>query len=176
MLATAGAFNVDAPDVAPLSFTEPSLNVLTPATVSAFPSVIAVPDAAGPVNVVPSISVSVALVAGAVMATLLMLVAVATPKAGVTNVGEVASTLFPVPVIPVVPIKEKSHDAAVVPLVRIQETRTSLPDIAVPTKFPPDELIVMLPVELLWIIKRWPSVMVEATGSVTVCVVEPVKN
>jgi hypothetical protein len=46
----------------------------------------------------PSAMVSVAEVAGAVMATLFTLVAVATPKVGVTNVGLVAKTRLPVPV------------------------------------------------------------------------------
>ena len=49
-------------------------------------------------NVEPSAKVNVALVAGAVSATLLTLVAVATPIVGVTNVGEVANTKDPVPV------------------------------------------------------------------------------
>jgi hypothetical protein len=44
------------------------------------------------VNVLPLAIVNVALVAGAVNATLLMLVAVATPSAGVTNVGLVSVT------------------------------------------------------------------------------------
>ncbi len=51
------------------------------------------------VNVFPSAIVSVALDAGAVTATLLMLVAVATPSTGVTRVGEVARTPEPVPVV-----------------------------------------------------------------------------
>src|SRR6185437_9305028 len=50
------------------------------------------------VNVLPLAMVRVALVAGAVTVTLLMLVAVATPIVGVVSVGEVASTLLPVPV------------------------------------------------------------------------------
>ena len=54
------------------------------------------PDVA---RVAPSAMVNVAAVAGAVNATLLMLVAVATPKTGVTNVGLVARTLLPVPVL-----------------------------------------------------------------------------
>jgi len=49
-------------------------------------------------NVDPSARVSVADVAGAVKATLLTLVAVATPMVGVVSVGLVASTLLPVPV------------------------------------------------------------------------------
>ena len=49
----------------------------------------------------PSANVKVAAVAGAVNATLLMLVAVATPNTGVTRVGEVANTFTPVPVLSV---------------------------------------------------------------------------
>jgi hypothetical protein len=49
-------------------------------------------------RVEPSANVSVAAVAGAVNATLLILVAVATPKTGVTRVGVLANTLAPVPV------------------------------------------------------------------------------
>jgi len=49
----------------------------------------------------PSANVSVAAVAGAVKATLLILVAVATPKTGVINVGVLANTLTPVPVLSV---------------------------------------------------------------------------
>jgi hypothetical protein len=50
------------------------------------------------VNVLPSAKVNVADVAGAVNATLLMLVAVAAPSVGVVNDGEVDSTMLPVPV------------------------------------------------------------------------------
>ena len=50
------------------------------------------------VNVLPSAIVNVELVAGAVIATLLTLVAVATPNTGVTNVGVLANTRAPVPV------------------------------------------------------------------------------
>jgi len=49
----------------------------------------------------PSANVKVAAVAGAVKATLLILVAVATPNTGVTRVGDVANTLTPVPVLSV---------------------------------------------------------------------------
>ncbi len=51
------------------------------------------------VNVLPSTSVHVLDVAGVVKVFLLMLVAVATPRAGVVNVGDVARTPFPVPVV-----------------------------------------------------------------------------
>jgi hypothetical protein len=50
------------------------------------------------VNVLPSATAKVELVAGAVIAILLMLVAVATPNTGVTNVGVLANTNAPVPV------------------------------------------------------------------------------
>ena len=52
------------------------------------------------VNVLPSAIVNVAPVAGAVMATLLMLVAVATPISGVVSVGLVANAITdPLPVV-----------------------------------------------------------------------------
>jgi hypothetical protein len=59
------------------------------------------PKAPTVVSVELSASVKVAAVVGAVNATLLILVAVATPKTGVTRVGEVANTLTPVPVLSV---------------------------------------------------------------------------
>jgi hypothetical protein len=52
------------------------------------------------VNVAPSAIVSVAEVAGAVKATLFMLVAVAMPSTGVTRVGVPARTTAPLPVVP----------------------------------------------------------------------------
>jgi hypothetical protein len=52
-------------------------------------------------NVELSANVKVAAVAGAVKATLLILVAVATPKTGVIRVGVLANTLTPVPVLSV---------------------------------------------------------------------------
>lgn len=51
------------------------------------------------VNVLPSATVNVAEVAGAVMANLLMLVAEATPNIGVVSVGDVANTTLPLPVV-----------------------------------------------------------------------------
>ena len=59
------------------------------------------PKAPTVVRVDPSANANVAEVAGAVNATLLMLVAAATPKTGVTRVGDVANTLTPVPVLSV---------------------------------------------------------------------------
>ena len=57
------------------------------------------------VRVLPSRMVNVEPVAGAVRATLLIVVADATPKVGVTNVGEVEKTTL-VEVVPVVPVAE----------------------------------------------------------------------
>ena len=59
------------------------------------------PKAPAVVRVEPSANAKVAEVAGAVKATLLILVAVATPNTGVTRVGDVANTLTPVPVLSV---------------------------------------------------------------------------
>ena len=73
--AVALAFRIVEPLVVPATASLPTLpaapNVLTPVMVSTLPRVITVPDAAGPVRVVPSTSVSVADVAGAVIVTLL---------------------------------------------------------------------------------------------------------
>lgn len=67
--------------------------------VMVFPSVPAKVKLLFAVRVFPSAMVSVALAAGAVMATLLTEVAVATPMVGVTKVGEVSITnVDPVPV------------------------------------------------------------------------------
>ena len=52
----------------------------------------------GTVNVLPSVIVKVAPVAGAVIASLLTEVALAAPRVGVISVGEVANTATPVPV------------------------------------------------------------------------------
>ncbi len=52
-------------------------------------------------SVKPSSMVSVDPVAGAVIVTLLIVVAVATPRAGVTSVGDPSKTNLPVPVAPV---------------------------------------------------------------------------
>lgn len=49
-------------------------------------------------RVEPSAKVKVEPVAGAVMVTLLMDVAEATPNVGVTSVGDVANTMLPEPV------------------------------------------------------------------------------
>jgi hypothetical protein len=51
------------------------------------------------VSVLPSATVRVEPVAGAVKVTLLTVVADATPSTGVTSVGEVANTTLPEPVV-----------------------------------------------------------------------------
>ena len=96
--AAADALRMDDPDVAPLRISLASANDFAPVTVSALPSVIAVPDAAGPVNVTPSGIANVAPVAGAVIESLLIEVALATPRLGVVRLGEFANTAAPVPV------------------------------------------------------------------------------
>jgi hypothetical protein len=58
----------------------------------------------------PSAIVRVAAVAGAVNATLLMLVAVATPSVGVVNAGLVANTSAPDPVSPVTAAARLAED------------------------------------------------------------------
>jgi len=62
------------------------------------------------VRVEPLANVNVALVAGAVNATLLILVAVATPKTGVTRVGVLANTKAPVPVSSVTAVIKLADD------------------------------------------------------------------
>lgn len=85
-----GSVRVVAPEVVKVMSFAPIFNVLVsvPANVIELEAV----------KVLPSAIVNVDPVAGAVIATLLMLAAVATPNAGVTKAGEVAKTLFPVPV------------------------------------------------------------------------------
>ena len=73
------------------------------------------------------------------------------PKAGVTSVGEVASTTAPVPVTVEKSVSPASQLAAVVPVIRIQVTIAVIPGSTVITRLPPDELTVKLPVLLLTI-------------------------
>ena len=61
----------------------------------------------------PSAKVKVAAVAGAVKATLLILVAVATPNTGVTRVGDVANTLTPVPVLSVSAVAKLADEGVI---------------------------------------------------------------
>jgi hypothetical protein len=73
------------------------------------------------VNVLPSTNVHVAEVAGVVKTFLLTDVAVATPRTGVTNVGEVALTVLPVPVnVYVIVLTSLSQSAStVVPATKV---------------------------------------------------------
>jgi hypothetical protein len=78
------------------------------------------------VSVLPSAIVRVAEVAGAVKATLLILVAVATPRTGVTRVGVFANTREPEPVSSVTNVAKlaevgvPSHVAPPVPILAVQ--------------------------------------------------------
>jgi hypothetical protein len=96
------------------------------------------------------------------------------PSAGVTNVGEVAITLAPVPVNVLKSVYPNSQSAAVVNAVPIQVHMAVVPGITVITKFAPDELTVTLPVLLLTMWNVQPVTNVLVTGSTTVCVVTPV--
>ena len=97
------------------------------------------------------------------------------PKAGVTRVGLVARTTEPVPVSVAKPSISKSQDAAVVPEVKLQTILAVVPATTVPTKLPPDEFTVIVPVLLLIISKAQPKANVLVTGKTKVCVVVPVK-
>ena len=59
-------------------------------------------------RVLPLAIVSVALVAGAVSVTLFIVVALATPRIGVTRVGDVASAIDPDPVVPLERLEAES--------------------------------------------------------------------
>ena len=88
---------------------------ILPEPVVALPKTVTLPEVEGKVKTVPSVPakvrelltvkvlalamVKVALVAGAVINSLLREVAVATPKEGVVKLGEVAKTILPVPVV-----------------------------------------------------------------------------
>ena len=91
------------------------VNVSVPASVAKVPEVgsvtavvpvlmIVVENAPDVANVEPPAIVNVAEVAGAVIATLLTLVAVATPTLGVTSVGLLVMATVPVPEIGYSPI------------------------------------------------------------------------
>jgi len=91
------------------------------------------PDVA---RVAPSAMVSVAAVAGAVNATLLMLVAVATPNTGVANVGLVARTLLPVPVFVTLTKFLDASVATALDAVSAEKTGVALNVAVPPTKRP----------------------------------------
>jgi hypothetical protein len=65
------------------------------------------------------------------------------------RVGLIAKTFAPVPVVEVVPSKSASHEAAVVPEVKIQVHKNVFPDGIVTTVFSPDDWTVTAPVLLL---------------------------
>ena len=90
------------------------------------------------------------------------------PKFGVTRVGLVARTTEPVPVSVAKPSISKSQDAAVVPVIATQITLAVVPAITVPTKLPPDELTVIVPVLWLIISNAQPKASVLVTGKTTV--------
>ena len=85
-----GSVNDVAPDVANVMLFPPRVSVHDP-----LDDRVTLPET---VNAAPLEIVNVALVAGAVIVTLLILVAVATPRTGVTSVGVFANTRAPVPV------------------------------------------------------------------------------
>ena len=87
------------------------------------------------------------------------------PKAGVTNVGEVANTTAPVPVTVLKSVKPASQSAAVVSVVPIQVHITVMPAGTEITNAAPDELIVKVPVLLLQIWNDQPVTNVLVTGS-----------
>ena len=99
------------------------------------------------VKVLPSAIVSVDAVAGAVIVTLFIDVAVATPNVGVTRVGLVAITTLPVPVAAPQASYSASQSAAVVSVVPIQVKFTVVPGVTVANKLPPEEFTVILPVD-----------------------------
>jgi hypothetical protein len=78
-------------------------------------------------KVEPSAKVKVAAEAGAVNATLLILVAEATPKTGVTRVGDVANTLTPVPVLSVSAVAKFADEGVI---------RNAVTPAPVPVTFP----------------------------------------
>ena len=71
------------------------------------------------VSVLPSAIVSVEPVAGAVSVTLLTVVAVATPSAGVTNVGDVVALIAPVPLSAVDSAASTPDPRDVVPVIEV---------------------------------------------------------
>jgi hypothetical protein len=75
----------------------------------------------------PSAKVKVAAEAGAVKATLLILVAEATPKTGVTRVGDVANTLTPVPVLSVSAVAKLDDEGVI---------KNAVTPVPVPVTFP----------------------------------------
>ena len=90
--------------------------------------------------------------------------------------GLVFKTTAPVPVTVLKSVKPASQSAAVVNVVPIQVHITVMPAGTEITKFPPDELIVKVPVLLLQMWNDQPVTNVLVTGSCTVWLAEPVKT
>ena len=67
------------------------------------------------------------------------------------------------------------QEAAVVPEVKTHVIRADVLPAKIRTALAPEEFTVTAPVLLFTIKNCWPRTNVEATGNVTVCVVEPVK-
>ena len=129
------------------------------------------------VNVFPSAIVNVEPVAGAVNVTLLMLVADATPRVGVTSVGLVARTFAPVPVTLEKPTNSAFQPAAPLPAVRSIEIHdATVPGRTVITVAALAALTSILPVELLTIRNSIPNVIDCGAGKDSTCVLVPVKN
>lgn len=70
----------------------------------------------------------------------------------------------------------RAHDAAVVQEARIHTKSQFCHERSVATKFPHEEFIVTLPVELLITLKLCPVVRVEVTGRTRVCESVPVNS
>lgn len=109
-----GSVKVESPEVEKVRLFVPMFKVFESApakvkellTVKVFPSVPASVSVFEEVSVFPSAIVKVAEVPGSVIVRSFMEVAEATPKTGVTKVGEVENTTFVV-VVPVVPVAEE---------------------------------------------------------------------
>lgn len=91
----------------------------------------------------PSATVSVEDVAGAVIVTLLTLVAVATPSTGVTKVGVVANTRFPLPVSSDI-IPASSLELVAAKALSLLDVVASVPEVGSVTFVAPEEVRVIL--------------------------------
>lgn len=102
-----------------------------------------------------------------------------TPPPTKSNVVTVVESVDPssfVVIVPPEPLLNTSHDAAVVQEARIHTKSQFCHERSVATKFPHEEFIVTLPVELLITLKLCPVVRVEVTGRTRVCESVPVNS
>jgi hypothetical protein len=124
-------------------------------------------------NVLPLAIVIVALVAGAVIATLLILVAVAAPKVGVMSAGEVKdgaldNTTLPLPVDVVTPVPPRATES--VPVVPAM--------IGSPVAFTNDDVLNNSEFVILFVMPLWTigissvALAVEAAGSCEMAMVD----